>query len=160
MLTLSDRTWMDPITENPRVGAVEVWEIMNLANDLHPIHLHLIQFQLLNRQAFDVSAYKAALAATDDRHPGPGPHPLSSGATPAASAGRSRLEGHRHPPDAVGHPHRGPMGAPGRSLAGPGSAAPGVNLYPFDPTRGKYVWHCHNLQHEDNEMMRPYVVSP
>ena len=41
-----------------------------------------------------------------------------------------------------------------------GSAVPGVNLYPFDPTRGRYVWHCHNLQHEDNEMMRPYVVSP
>lgn len=42
----------------------------------------------------------------------------------------------------------------------PGSPRPGVNLFPFDPTQGKYVWHWHNLQHEDNDMMRPFVVLP
>ena len=36
--------------------------------------------------------------------------------------------------------------------------APGVNLYPFDPIRGKYLWHCHNLQYQNNEMMRLYLV--
>lgn len=37
----------------------------------------------------------------------------------------------------------------------------GTNLYPFDPTQGPgYVWHCHILDHEDNEMMRPYLVQP
>jgi FtsP/CotA-like multicopper oxidase with cupredoxin domain len=45
-------------------------------------------------------------------------------------------------------------------LEGPGSPKPGVNLFPFDPTQGKYVWHCHNLQHEDNDMMRPFVLLP
>jgi spore coat protein A len=64
MLTLSNLRWTDPITETPRMGSVEVWEIMNLANDLHPIHLHLIQCQLLNRQAFDVKAYKKNAAVT------------------------------------------------------------------------------------------------
>jgi FtsP/CotA-like multicopper oxidase with cupredoxin domain len=41
------------------------------------------------------------------------------------------------------------------------AVAAGQNLYPFDPTQGPgYVWHCHILEHEDNEMMRPYLVSP
>ena len=35
----------------------------------------------------------------------------------------------------------------------------GKNLYEFDPTRGTYVWHCHVIDHEDNEMMRPYRVT-
>ncbi|MGB8991360.1 MAG: multicopper oxidase domain-containing protein [Desulfobaccales bacterium] len=160
MLTLSDQMWMDPITENPRVGSVEVWEIMNLAADLHPIHLHLIQFQLLNRQAFDVSAYKAALA----RHPTPFPvpdlTPYLQGrptAPPPEEAGWKDTIIHRTGSVTRIVARWAPQGAP---LSGPGSPSPGVNLYPFDPTRGKYVWHCHNLQHEDNEMMRPLLVSP
>jgi len=51
-----------------------------------------------------------------------------------------------------------PLDAP---TTGAGVPAPGINLYPFDPTVGPgYVWHCHILDHEDNEMMRPYKVVP
>ena len=40
-----------------------------------------------------------------------------------------------------------------------GASKPGINLYPFDPTKGPgYMWHCHILDHEDNDMMRPYEV--
>ena len=161
MLTLSNRRWMDPITENPRVGAVEVWEIMNLANDFHPIHLHLLQFQLLNRQTFDLAAYKAALTAQRvTPFPALDPTPYLQGPPeppPPAEAGWKDTFIHRTHSVTRLVTRWAPQTAP---LRGAGSAAPGVNLYPFDPTRGRYVWHCHNLQHEDNEMMRPYVVSP
>ncbi len=42
----------------------------------------------------------------------------------------------------------------------PGESYAGQNLFKFDPTRGEYVWHCHLINHEDNEMMRPYRVVP
>ena len=159
MLTLSNRRWMDPVTENPRVGAVEVWEIMNLANDFHPIHLHLLQFQLLNRQPFDLAAYKAALTAQRATpFPALDPTPYLQGPTeppPPAEAGWKDTFIHRTHSVTRLVTRWAPQTAP---LRGPGSAAPGVNLYPFDPSGGRYVWHCHNLQHEDNEMMRPYVV--
>jgi spore coat protein A len=76
---------MTPVTEKLRVGAVEVWEIMNLSDDLHPIHLHLIQFQLLNRQAFNAKAYKTALDHRSNRSSIPAP------------TTRSRLEGYDCP---------------------------------------------------------------
>ncbi len=158
MLMLSGRHWGDPITEDPRVGSVEVWEIMNLANDLHPIHLHLIQFQLLNRQSFNVKAYQKALAQAPLSIPDPAPYLLGKPLDPSPEeAGWKDTVVHM-----VGTVTRivtrwAPQTAP---LHGPGSPGPGVNLFPFDPTRGKYVWHCHNLQHEDNDMMRPLVVLP
>jgi spore coat protein A, manganese oxidase len=160
MLTLSNLRWMDKITETPRIGSVEVWEIMNLANDLHPIHLHLIQFQLLNRQAFDVKAYKMALAYRPALSPVLDPTPYLQGnplAPPPEEAGWKDTIVHK-----TGEVTRivtrwAPQTAP---LFGPGSPVPGINLYPFGPSQGNYVWHCHNLQHEDNEMMRPFMVSP
>jgi spore coat protein A len=158
MLMLSGKHWHDPITENPRVGSVEVWEIMNLANDVHPIHLHLIQFQLLNRQGFNVKAYQMALAQAPLTIPDPAPYLHGKPLGPAPEeAGWKDTVVHM-----VGTVTRivtrwAPQTAP---LQGPGSTKPGVNLFPFDPTQGKYVWHCHNLQHEDNDMMRPFVVLP
>ncbi|MGA2109808.1 MAG: multicopper oxidase domain-containing protein, partial [Syntrophorhabdales bacterium] len=145
VLTLSDTGWMDPVTEKPRIGSIEVWEIMNLANDLHPIHLHLTQFQLLNRQLFDVSAYKKGVAHSSARSAIPDPAPYLKGKPtmqPPEEAGwKDTIV---HPAGAVTRfvTRWAPQAAP---LRGPGSPTPGANLYPFDPTRGKYVWHCHNL---------------
>ena len=42
------------VTELPQVGATEIWEIVNMTPDAHPIHIHLIQFQILNRQVYYV----------------------------------------------------------------------------------------------------------
>ncbi len=42
------------LTELPRIGSTEVWEFLNTTQDAHPIHIHLIQFQLINRQAVDI----------------------------------------------------------------------------------------------------------
>ena len=93
---------------------------MNLANDFHPIHLHLIQFQLFNRQAFDVKAYEAALAQAPDcrlRTPR-----LISRASPwrlprRKPVGRTPSSIGRH-----GHPDRDPMGAPNRSITRAGQS--------------------------------------
>ena len=93
MLSLSGRMWMDPVTEKPRVGSLEVWEIMNLADDHHPIHLHLIQFQALNRQAFDVNAYKKALARRSafSRVPAPNPYLLGKSQPPPPEEAAGRI---------------------------------------------------------------------
>src|SRR6266699_3947381 len=53
--------WMDPITENPRVGDTEVWEIFNFTADAHPIHLHQVMFEVVNRQALATDAEGMAL---------------------------------------------------------------------------------------------------
>lgn len=60
---LNDTHWDDPITEFPVVGSTELWEIINTTEDAHPIHIHLVQFQLLNRQDFDTAGFEAAYAA-------------------------------------------------------------------------------------------------
>jgi bilirubin oxidase len=104
--------WHDPITENPAVGATETWEIVNTTEDAHPIHLHLVQFQVVNRQPFGGTAR--------------GPEPTETGLK-----------------DMV--------------IAYPGET---TRLRARFDKAGLYVWHCHIVEHEDNEMMRPYRIGP
>ncbi|MGC4810827.1 multicopper oxidase family protein [Micromonospora sp. DT228] len=102
--------WSDPVTEQPTLGATEVWEVRNFTRHVHPVHLHQVQFELL------------------------------------------------------GHGHSG------RVRPGPGDRGrmDTVLAYPWEVTRikarfdlpGRYAWHCHLLEHEDNEMMRPLTVLP
>jgi spore coat protein A, manganese oxidase len=109
------RLWSDPITENPQVGATEVWEIYNFTADAHPIHLHELQFQVVNRQRF--------LPALGQNMP---PQPWESGFK-----------------DMV--------------IVDPGEIA---RIKAKFDMPGRFVWHCHIVEHEDNEMMRPYTVGP
>jgi bilirubin oxidase len=103
--------WDHAITENPPLGATEVWEIHNFTEDAHPIHIHEVQFQVVDRQPFEGSA---------------------------------------RPPESWETGYKDT-----------------VIAYPDEITRvkalfdlaGLYVWHCHILEHEDNEMMRPYRVG-
>jgi spore coat protein A len=103
--------WADGITENPALGAVETWEIHNFTADAHPIHLHLVGFQVVNREPMGGGPYA--------------PEPSEAGFKDTVIA------------------------------------------YPGEITRvrahfdipGLYVWHCHIVEHEDNEMMRPYCVG-
>jgi FtsP/CotA-like multicopper oxidase with cupredoxin domain len=186
------------LTELPRVGATEIWEFLDTTPDSHPLHIHLIQFQILNRQSVDVDGYVAAWAAAfpggtfagqlcdgtfgevdypaGQIIPGYGPPgdylaPNADGAIGGNPAFNSFLNGPVLPPD----PNEAgwkdtvkilpnavtrvivrwaPTAVP---VAG---SAPGQNHYAFDPTEGPgYVWHCHILDHEDNEMMRPYAPT-
>jgi FtsP/CotA-like multicopper oxidase with cupredoxin domain len=166
------------LTELPQVGSTEVWEIINTTGDAHPIHLHLVQFQLINRESYDDVGY---LAAYDAAFPGGvaldayGPPnyyntPNADGAiggNPAVSP--FLIPGTLTPPlpqergwkdTFVMYPAQVTRvivrWAP-QDIA-VGGVTPGQNLYPFDPTYGPgYVWHCHIIDHEDNEMMRPYI---
>ena len=56
---LGQKHWCDPITEDPKAGWTEFRSLVNATGDVHPIHLHLVQFQVLNRQSFDVKTFRA-----------------------------------------------------------------------------------------------------
>ena len=104
--------WDDPIAQNPALGAIEEWELWNWSADAHPIHLHLVKFEVVNRQIIGATAVIP-------------PEPWESGWKDTAI------------------------------------------MYPGEITRvkalfdipGLYVWHCHILSHEDNEMMVPFCVG-
>jgi FtsP/CotA-like multicopper oxidase with cupredoxin domain len=175
-------------TEFPQEGETELWEIVNITADAHPIHLHLVQFQLMNRQAFNVNKYMAAYDAAF-----PGGVYIPEYGPPLAYDGSDPLTGGK----LGGNPDidmankkgkslylQGPVKPPLPEEAGwkdtvimyPGEITrimvrwaptdlaadtPAANaFFPFDPNGGHgYVWHCHIIDHEDNEMMRPDAVT-
>jgi len=185
------------LTELPKVGDMEIWEIVNLTADAHPIHLHLVQFQLLNRQPFNVSQYNKAYAAL---FPGgydpvmmmtvpagvfipafgpPKPYnswPLPAGVPPVIGGNPDPtkfLQQTARPPDPSERGWKDTVKAfPGevtriavrftKQNGSPyGFDSTGTTQIAYDkynnlaPGPG-YVWHCHIVDHEDNEMMRPY----
>jgi len=176
---LNNSKWGAAISENPQVGSTEVWEISNLTGDAHPIHLHLVQFQLLSRQRFSSKYLKAydAVFAGGVYNPAAGPPlaydiPNADGAVGGNPAIGPFLQGKAMPPapnemgwkDTVimypGEVTRIVVRWAPQDVAAGGVGA-GDNAFAFDPTAGPgYVWHCHILDHEDNEMMRPYTVAP
>lgn len=141
--------------ETPTVDTVEQWNIINTTGDTHPIHLHLVQFQLTGRQKFNVAGF---LAANYPLLPDPagmetGPWPAPSADAYAYGAGMPPAQNERGWKDTV----RANPGEITRIMVPFGAkAAPGV---PFGNSfKGEYVWHCHILEHEDNEMMLKYRV--
>lgn len=160
---LNGQKWAAAATELPQVGSTEDWVIVNMTGDTHPIHLHLVQFQVIGRQSYNITKYTAAWTAAN-----PGMLPLTVPTVPVSPA--DYLKGRLRAPAA------NEMGWKDTVQANPGEvlrirvrvapqdavgAAPGVNLFTFDPGIGPgYVWHCHILDHEDNEMMRPMVIAP
>jgi spore coat protein A len=126
-MLLNNTPWHMPITEKPVLGTTEIWELVNLTDDSHPIHLHLVRFQILDRRRFDKFDFQAS--------------------------GTLRFTGPVQPPEAY------ESGWKDTVRADPGMVT--RIIVPFDGCAGRYVWHCHILEHEDNEMMRPYeVVAP
>jgi spore coat protein A len=126
VMLLNRKRWADPVTEQVKLNSVEVWSLANLTQDTHPIHLHMVRFQVLDRRSFSVDDYLATNAL-----------PLRY--TDAARAPGIHEMGWKDvvqcPPETVTR-----------------------ILIPFQGYAGRYVWHCHVLEHEANEMMRPYDV--
>lgn len=167
MVTLQGQRFDSPVSETPRVGSTEDWMIVDITGDAHPIHLHLVQFQVISRQGLNTAKYTSDWIALN----GEPPLDHSTITLPVASY----LQGNPKPalPNENGwkdtvtvYPGQvtiirvrfAPLTSP---ATGTGAPSPGVNLYSFDPTVGPgYVWHCHIVDHEDNEMMRPYTVTP
>jgi FtsP/CotA-like multicopper oxidase with cupredoxin domain len=175
IVTLNGQSYSGTLTETPRVGSTEDWYIINLTPDTHPIHVHLVMFQLYERIPFNATKYSADWLKKNAAGMTNGMLPFKQSYVPTELPIASYLTG---PPvyptasekawkDTVQVPPNtitvlrirfAPQDAP---LTGAGSPSPGVNLYPFNPTVGPgYVWHCHIIDHEDNEMMRPYKVMP
>jgi spore coat protein A, manganese oxidase len=180
------------LSEMPVEGTTEVWEIVNMSMDSHPIHTHLAQFQLMNREAFVgdpslmVGGYYDAYPAAFPGGmfiPGYGPpqnydpalNPLSGGKYGGNPDVTPYLSGVVMPPDANEAGWKDTVMAPPGMVTrfvirwGPTDAAVGTpdlkySFVPNGPTQGvaggmyDYVWHCHIVDHEDNEMMRPDVV--
>jgi spore coat protein A len=124
---LNNARWSMPVTEDPVLDSVEIWNLINLTNDDHPIHLHLVRFQILDRRAFSAASYLAT--------------------------GELKYLGPAVPPDP------GEAGWKDTVRADHGMVT--RIIIRFEGFTGRYVWHCHILEHEDNEMMRPFdVVAP
>lgn len=151
---LNGQTWSAPISEEPELGATEDWIIVNPTMDPHPIHLHLIQFQLVQRETFDATVYMEDWIALNGKPPLT--HPTIN--VPNLNHYLSNL---------VVPPQPYEQGWKDTITVNPGEvvtlrvrfAQQDGSGFPFDATAGPgYVWHCHLLEHEDNEMMRPYKV--
>jgi spore coat protein A, manganese oxidase len=123
-MLLDNKQWDAPITENPKLGTTEIWYLINLTDDSHPIHIHLIDFQILDRRNFDVEKYNKEGII---HYTGP--------AIPPAPQERGGKDTVRANPNQVTR-----------------------IIMKFDSYTGLYVWHCHILEHEDYEMMRPFIV--
>ena len=161
IMVLDGKKWGAPITEQPEYGTTEIWEFINLTMDTHPMHLHLVQFQLVSRQAFDVMGYTAAYDVANPVIPVPvGGNYTPVDVTPYLYPGAGNITG--PDPNEAGWKDtvQSNPGEVTRIIARftPTGSAPGTT-FGFDPTAGSgYVWHCHIIDHEDNEMMRPFQV--
>jgi spore coat protein A len=127
MLLLNASHWNMPVTEKPVLGTTEIWTLINPTNDSHPIHLHLVRFQILDRQPYEPWLFQ--------------------------SKRQLHFQGPPQPPD--------PNEAGWKDTVRADSRMVTRIIVPFTGFTGRYVWHCHILEHEDNEMMRPYeVIAP
>ena len=124
---LDGKHWHEPVSEKPVLGTTEIWEFLNLTEDAHPIHLHLVRFQILDRRPLEPSAYiyDHKIVYTAEAVP----------------------------------PEANETGWKDTVRVSPGAAT--RIIVKFEGYTGRYVWHCHILEHEDNEMMRPYqIIAP
>jgi FtsP/CotA-like multicopper oxidase with cupredoxin domain len=120
-----ERKWMDPVTEDPAVGATELWEIYNTTADAHPMHIHEIAFEVVNREGLITDGENVV-------------QPI-------------QLDGN------VTLPESWETGFKDTVVAYPGQV---TRLRARFSNPGQFVWHCHIVEHEDNEMMRPYRIGP
>jgi spore coat protein A, manganese oxidase len=128
--------YSDPVTENIATGSTEVWELHNTTVDAHPVHLHLVDFRILSRQAFT--------GTTVDKPMGAGGGYLGAYLTDIALAGTAR------PAEA------NERGRKDTVITYPGEV---TRILVKFARPGEYVWHCHILSHEDHEMMRRFIVA-
>ena len=143
VLLLNGADFEDTPTETPQVGTTEDWVYVNLTGDTHPMHTHLVTFQVIGRTPFDVDAYVKENGGSNGVPGGIDPAPYATGPM--------------EPPDPTE-----------RGFKDTVKANPGY----FTTVRAKYelpdgvtspqsyVYHCHILEHEDNDMMRPFTVMP
>jgi len=124
-MRINSKGYDEPVTEFVKLGSTEKWRFINTTDDAHPMHLHLVQFQILHRQGFSQVSLPE---------------------------GTPELVGIVRPP--------APNEAGWKDTAVVNPKEVLTILVRFEGYKGKYVFHCHMLEHEDNDMMRPFVVVP
>ncbi|USK37097.1 multicopper oxidase [Cytobacillus firmus] len=140
-LTINHLGFMNAATEFPEIDSVEIWEFAHPTFDsnsplgippniTHPIHLHLVQFQILERQDFDVKTFNEKEWIKN---------------------GNGIKLGKKH------HPDPSENGWKDTVRVEPGKVT--RIIVPFKHYTGEYVWHCHILEHEDHDMMRPLIIT-
>jgi FtsP/CotA-like multicopper oxidase with cupredoxin domain len=139
--------WHMPTTENPQLHSTEVWEIYNFTGDAHPVHLHLVNFEVLSRRK--ITFEENGTLPVIQHNGAEGVHPKVVNVQKVrGSAGKVTLG------PADGYVENTPKDM--------------VTALPAQVTRikatfdkpGRYVWHCHILSHEDHEMMRVLHIGP
>jgi spore coat protein A len=128
----------DTVTFFPTLGQPEIWRIINLTEDTHPIHVHLGTFQVLDR-------LPAAVDLPDDAITATGTHAtVRIGPEIDDGIPHTLDDNERGPKDTV-RVNRNEV----------------VDIVVrFQVFAGRYMYHCHILEHEDHDMMRPFVVMP
>jgi spore coat protein A, manganese oxidase len=151
---LDGHVWAAPVSETPELGSTEDWVLVNTF-DTHNIHLHLVQFQVVSRQNYNVTAYWNDWIALN------GMPPLNHTTVNVPSLD-PYLIGDPIPagPNEQGWKDTVIMYSRQITTIRVRFAAQDGSDFPFDATTGPgYVWHCHILEHEDHAMMRPYIVT-
>lgn len=121
---INGKDYSDPVTETVKLGSLETWRFINTTEDAHPMHLHLVQFQVLYRQGFNPEEHRKGNLV-----------PVGSQRPPAEQE----------------------AGWKDTAVVLPGEML--TILVRFEGYTGQYVFHCHMLEHEDNDMMRPFIVE-
>ena len=111
-------------------GTTEAWRFLNLTEDTHPMHVHLVHFQVLARDRYDTSGFDPTTGATR---------------RPVTFLGRGVIDANERGWKETVRVNPGEMVTIGAT---------------FDGYTGRYMYHCHILEHEDMDMMRPFVVAP
>lgn len=143
------RTWFQPPTETPAFDSTEIWEIYNFTADAHPIHLHLVNFEILDRADFEYDVTGSQTTTQHNGTTGEAPEVSHIRNLTAASVGAEYFEA--APKDMVTSLPGNPDGAPPTGQR--------VRIKAEFNKAGRYVWHCHILSHEDHEMMRVLQVG-
>jgi spore coat protein A, manganese oxidase len=129
------KAYMDAPTEVVRAGSTEVWRILNTTADTHPIHFHLVNVQILSRQPFQVTSFTGVPNFQGPAVP-PSPNEQGWKETVRMNPGECTTVIMKFDLPAV------PFAVPTSPRTG----------------GAEYVWHCHILEHEEHDMMRPLIV--
>jgi spore coat protein A, manganese oxidase len=136
------RAYSDPATEVVTLGGAarkdEVWQIVNLTGDTHPIHFHLVNVQIISRQTFNVSKFNGGLPALTGVAKIPDPYEQGWKETVRMNPGEVTT-----------------IYLPFQLPTVPFTVPPSPRTGGYE-----YVWHCHILEHEEHDMMRPLIVNP
>lgn len=151
------RAYVDDPTEVIPAGATEIWRVFNLTADAHPLHFHLANAQIVSRQPFNVQQYTGTNPNFTGNPAPPAPNEMGWKETVVMMPGECTTVVMKFdlPANPV-IPVTQPDPITGLPVTIDTFVDPGAS-----PRTGnaEYVWHCHILEHEEHDMMRPLIIT-